>query len=66
MKLLERIIDSLTALCAKKGLSFAVLQEQYPLMCLTIAEYVRSGISDQMDPVIADELAQFKQEKSKK
>jgi hypothetical protein len=66
MALLDRIIDGLTLLCAKKGLSFASLQEQYPQMCLTVSEYVREGVCDQVDSAIVEELAQFKHEKSKK
>lgn len=66
MELLQHIIEALTQLCAKKGLSSASLLEQFPLVSLTVAEYVREGLADQLDPVIADELAQFKHEKSKK
>lgn len=66
MELLEAIIDGLGALCAKKGLSSAALQEQYPQVCLTVSEYVREGVTDQIDGAVVDELVQFKHEKSKK
>jgi hypothetical protein len=66
MELLESIIEGLTALCAKKTLCYATLQELYPIVCLTVAEYVRDGISDQIDLAVAEELAQFKAEKPKK
>lgn len=65
MELLEHIIEALTQLCAKKGLSAASLLEQFPLVSLTVAEYVREGVADQLDTAIADELAQFKHEKKK-
>lgn len=66
MDLLERVIEALTQMCNKKGLSSASLQEQYPLACLTVAEYVRDGVADQLDVTVADDLAQFKHEKIKK
>lgn len=65
MELLERIIEALTILCAKKGLSSASLLEQFPLVNLTVAEFVREGVADQLDTSVADDLAQFKHEKKK-
>lgn len=66
MDLLNHIIDGLLAVCNKKTISAAVLSENYPLVCLTISEYVRDGMADQIDVAAADELAQYKTEKVKK
>lgn len=66
MELLENLIEGLTTLCAKKGLSASTIQENYPQVCLTISEYIRNGIADQIDYATVEDLVQFKGEKSKK
>lgn len=66
MELLNAIIDSLINLAGKKNFSSSILQEQYPVVCLTISEFVRNGFVDHVDSGYADILVNYKTEKEKK